>query len=265
MDDGDHVFAVYACQAAKGADLVAVLADTIRGLYVDVDHLRDALTTAMNDASDVADPAPINQAIERTLAAAIPEPGTHPIPHLDVARNELAEALAHLAWVEVHGTVIPASRIRNKEVPNQPSRGRDLLGLEQDPLVAVIGEIKASSEAVSPPGVVDDGDKSLRGQFLAFLAVKDAVLTELAWAMKHAAPENHGLIARAMLAHITHDLPVCAAPVLVRPVAARGEGDFGTFRESPEQFAPARVRFSILTLDGALDDLANAVYEAARA
>ena len=62
-----------------------------------------------------------------------------------------ASCRAHLAFSEVHGTLIPASRIRNKEVPNQPSRGRDLLGLEDEPLVAVIGEIKASAEACCKP------------------------------------------------------------------------------------------------------------------
>jgi hypothetical protein len=263
-NDGEHTFAVYDCRPEEGGDLAAVLAETIRDLYVDPDRLRDVLTAAMNDAGAVADTAAIDEAIQRTLAAAIPEPGTHPIPHLDVARNELAEALAHLALAEVHGTVIPAARIRNKEVPDQPSRGRDLLGLDDGPLVAVIGEIKASAESASPPGVVGDGDSSLRGQFLGFLAVEDALLTELNWALKHAAPEHQDLIARAIMAHILGGLPLCAAPVLVRPVDVRGADDFGTFKDEPGQFAPARIRFSVLTVDGALDELANAVYEEAR-
>jgi hypothetical protein len=265
VDDGEHVFAVYDCKAALGADLVSLLAKMVRDLYVDVNHLRDVLTTAMNDASAVADPKPINDAIRRTLAAAVPKGGTHPVPHLDVARNELAEALAHLTLANVHGTVIPASRIRNKEVSGQPSRGRDLLGLEDDPLTAVVGEIKASSEAASPPGVVGDGDSSLASQVRGFLATDDALLAELNWALKHAAQDHHVLLARAILAHIQRDLPVCAAPVLVRPVDKRGADDFGTFRHDPAQFAPARIRFLIVTIEGTLEHLANDVYEAARA
>lgn len=264
LNDGDHTFAVYDCRPQEEGGLVATLAQTIRDLYVDRDHLRDVLTAAMNDAGAVADAGPVEEAIQRTLAAAIPEPGTHPIPQLDVARNELAEAIAHLALPALHGTVIPAPRIRHKEVPDQPARGRDLLGLEETPLAAVIGEVKASDEANSPPGVVGAGDTSLRGQFLSFLAAKDALLTELNWALKHADPEHQMLIARAIVAYTAGNLPLCAAPVLVRPTARHGADDFGTFKDNPGQFAPASVRFSIFRVDGTLDGLAQAVYDEAR-
>ena len=265
VQEGDHTFAVYDCRDGDDTSMLDVLIELVRELYVDPERLQEVLTAAMNDAAGVVDPDAINEAIQRTLAAAIPEPGTHPIPHLDVARNELAEALAHVALAELHGTVIPAPRIRNKEVPKQPARGRDLLGLDDDPLVAVIGEIKASSEAASPPAVVGSGDNSIRAEFLTFLSIEDAVLTELNWALKHAKPEHHGLIARAILAHVANNLPLCAAPVLVRPAAHRGADDFGTFRDNPGEFAPARVRFSILTVDEELDALAKTVYDGARA
>jgi hypothetical protein len=263
-DDGDHSFAVYDCRAEQEGDLVGVLATTIRDLYVDPGHLRDVLTAAMSDAGGVADGVAIEEAITRTLAAAIPEPGAHPIPQLDVARNELAEALAHIAFRSVHGTVIPAPRIRHKEVPDQPSRGRDLLGLEEAPLLAVIGEVKASDEEASPPGVVGSGSTSLRGQFLSFFAAEDALLGELNWALKHGGPEHQSLIAQAIVAHVGGSLPLCAAPVLVRPANVRGADDFGTFKDDPEQFAPAQIRFSVLAVDGALDELARVVYEEAR-
>lgn len=265
VQDGDHTFITYDCRAEDGEDMVTVLADFIRQLYVDPERLRDVLTAAMTDAVGVADPDAINEAVQRTLTAAVPAPGTHSIAHLDTARNELGEALTHLAFVHAHGTVVPASRIRNKEIPGQPSRGRDLLGLEADPLTAVIGEVKSSSHPASPPGVVGEGNDCLRSQFLALLGVPDAVLAELNWALKHSKDEDKPLISRAILAHVAMDLPLCAAPVLVRPAAQRGNNDFGTFRDDPGQFAPARVRFSVLTIDGILEDLANSVYTAARA
>ena len=265
-EDGEHTFAVYGCRADGDGDLVAELARVIRDLYVDAEHLRDVLTAAMNDAATVADGTGIEAAIHRVLTAAIPEPGKNAIPQLDVARNELAEALAYVALAEVHGTVIPAHRIRHKEVPHQPSRGRDLVGLEDGPpLVAVIGEVKASDEAASPPGVVGAGDSSLRGQLEGFLAVRDdALLAELNWALKHGGPEHESLIAQAILAHAAGALALCAAPVLVRPADVRGADDFGTFRDDPGQFAPARVRFSVLVVDRGLNELAQAVYEEAR-
>jgi hypothetical protein len=263
-NDGAHTFAVYDCRPQEEGGVVATLAKTIRDLYVDRDRLREVLTAAMNAAGAVADVGPLEEAIQRTLTAAIPEPGTHPIPHLDVARNELAEAIAHMALPDLYGTVIPAPRIRNKEVPNQPARGRDLLGLDVAPLTAVIGEVKASDEAHSPPGVVGVGDNSLRGQFENFLASKDALLTELNWALKHAGPEHKDLLARAILTHVAGVLPVCAAPVLIRPTARHGADDFGIFKNNPGQFAPACVRFSIFRVDGTLDELAQAVYDEAR-
>lgn len=265
VQDGEHSFVIYDCQAGAGEDMVAVLADFIRQLYIEPERLRDVLTAAMTDVGAVANPDAITEAVQRILTVAIPEPGTHPIANLDVARNELGEALTHLAFVHAHGTVVPASRIRNKEVPGQPSRGRDLLGLDVDPLTAVIGEVKSSSHAASPPSVVDTGDDCLRAQFLAFLGVPDAVLAELNWALKHADDDQRLLIGRAIAAHIANSLPVCAAPVLVRPKDRLGADDFGTFKENPDDFNPAKIRFSILTIDGSLEDLATQVYEAARA
>jgi hypothetical protein len=181
VQDGDHTFTVYDCRAEPGEDMVALLADFIRDLYVDPERLKDVLTAAMAEVGDVADPDAITEAVQRTLTAAVPAPGTHPIPHLDVARNELGEALTHLAFEHAHGTVVPASRIRNKEVPGQPARGRDLLGIDDNPLTAVIGEVKSSSDAASPPPVVHTGDDCLRAQFISFLGTDDAVLAELNW------------------------------------------------------------------------------------
>lgn len=262
--DGDHTFAVYHCRPGEDDDLVGVLASTIRELYVKTARLREVLIAAMSETGAIVDTAPIEEAIERTLTAAIPEPGTHPVPQLDVARNELAEALAHLCLPALHGTVIPASRIENKEIPNAPVRGLDLLGLEDPPLAAVISETKASDEAASPPAVVGSGDTSLRGQFMRFLQEKDRLLAELNFALKHAKTEHQPLIGRAVMAHVQGTLALVAAPILVRPGDRRGGSDFGIFRERPGDFAPAHVRFSLLVVDGTLDDLARAVYEGAR-
>lgn len=263
-NDGDHTFAVYDCRSGEGHDLVAVLAQTVRELYVKAARLREVLIAAMSETGAIVETGRIEEAIKRTLAAAIPKPGVHPIPQLDVARNELAEALTHLALPALHGTVIPAPRIENKEIPNAPARGLDLLGLEDPPLVAVISETKASDEAASPPAVVGSGDTSLRGQFMRFLGAEDRLLAELNFALKHAKAEHHLLIGRAVMAQVQGTLALVAAPVLVRPMDRRGASDFGTFREQPGEFAPARVRFYLLVLDGTLDDLARAVYERAR-
>src|SRR5579863_5728273 len=99
--DGDHTFAIYSCTATNGRELVALLAQTIRELYVDIDHLREVLTDAMNDMESVTDTTAVEEAIQRTLSAAVPVPGANPIPQLDTARSELAEALAHIALTQL--------------------------------------------------------------------------------------------------------------------------------------------------------------------
>lgn len=261
---GDHTFSVYECRGNGDEDLIGDLARTIRDLYVNTARLRQLLTAAVSETTAIIDTAPIEEAIERTVAASIPEPGVHPVPQLDVARNELAEALAHVALSVIHGTVVPAPRIENKEIPEALSRGLDLVGLEEPLLRAVISETKASDEAASPPAVVGSGNSSLRGQFERFFVREDRILAELNFALKHGRSEHQLLIARAILAHVQGSLSLVVAPILVRPKDRRGNSDFGTFQSDPGQFSPALVRFCLLVVGQSLDDLASAVYERAR-
>jgi hypothetical protein len=263
VENAPHTFSVCECLAER-VDLADELAAVVREVYVSPGRLKEALTGALHDLGSVADVDALDRAVEQTLSAAIPQPGTHPVPHLDVARNELAEIIAFLAVPELYGTVIPASRIRHKEVPGQPVRGLDLLGVEDEPLTVVLGEVKASSSAQSPPSVVGDGDDSMRAQLRATVDDEQRLLAELNWALKHAPGEHRSLVARALLAHTCGHLQVAVAPTLVRPQGRGGEQDFGVFREDPDQFAPAHVRFSLLYVPGTLEDLANAVYERAR-
>lgn len=265
LNDGDHSFSAYECMPTGDLDLVAELAAIVRELYVNTERLRDILVAAVNETEAIIDTDRIKEAIERTLAASVPIPGSHPVPQLDVARNELAEALANLALSTIHGTVIPAPRIANKEVPGTPARGLDLLGFEDLPLLVVVSETKASSAAASPPPVVGTGPDSLRSQLKRFLGTDDRLLSEFSFALKHSKSEHHLLIARAILAHIDGTLSIVIAPILVRPKNGRGASDYGTFQTNPTEFTPARVRFCLLVIDRPLDELANAVYEGARA
>jgi hypothetical protein len=261
---GDHSFGVWDCRCSPGGNLVEELALVVRELYVDPPALLAALQTAVADAGGGASMVPLEEAIQRFAKAAIPAPGTHTVPQLDVARNELAEVLAVLALSATRGTVVPSSRIRNKEIGQAPSRGRDLLGIDAEPLMAVVGEVKASASKNSPPGVVDAGPQSMRAQLLTAGTDMDRLSAELNWAIKHAPSEHKTLVAQAMLAHVAGELPVVAAPILVRPADRHGADDFGAFLDNPSQFAPASVRFCLLRVEGSLDDLARDVYEQAR-
>jgi hypothetical protein len=140
----------------------------------------------------------------------------------------------------------------------------DLLGLEFEPLTGIVTEVKASAQASSPPDVVGEGGDCLREQCKAFLADNDRMLTELNRLFKEASPSVRDEVARAIALHVGEKLDVILNPVLVRPAEHADATDFGCFQEDPDQFACGRVRFSVISVDQSIEDLAKAVYERAR-
>jgi hypothetical protein len=196
----------------------------------------------------------------------VPPPGVREDrPWLDVPRNELAEVIAYLLIETVRGALVPAKRIQEKEVPGQPPRGMDLLALQTNPtLRLLITEVKASGAADSPPSVVATGDDSLRGQLLKFMRRPERVLQELNWVYKHSALENQPLVGRAILLWIRRLLPVTVVPLLVRSLDKHQPSDFGSFRDRPSDFAPARVQFEIVRVSIGISTLAEQVYGRAR-
>jgi hypothetical protein len=261
---GVHLFEVLSCEAASDDALVDDLAAELRALYADVEDLADRLRKQAEELGAVADEDRIKEVVDRVLAASIPEPGQHKVAHLDVARNELAELLAHLVVQARYGTLVPASRVRHKEIPGAPARGLDLLGLEFDPLRGIVTEVKASDQAASPPAVVESGNDSLRGQFVSFLAKSDRMLAELNRLYKQAAPDDLDSIAEAMASQVDGTLDLVVNPVLVRPSSRHEADDFGSFRSDPDQFDSRPIRFCLVSIDQSLEDLSRAVYDQAR-
>jgi hypothetical protein len=262
--EGDHNFAILACESLAEGDLVDELAAELRALYSDVEDVAERLRRQAQELGDVADESRINATINRVLEASIPPPGQHKVVHLDVARNELAELLAHLVVQHRFDAVVPASRIRHKEIPGAPARGLDLLALELDPLKGLASEVKASSQAISPPAVVGSGADSLRGQFLDFLGDEDRMLAELNRLYKQAPEENLDAIARAMLECVEGSFEIALAPVLLRSENHAADTDFGCFKDEADDFDGREIRFSVICVVGPIEDLAKAVYEKAR-
>lgn len=262
--DETHVFEILSCEAPPEAELVAELADELRDLYSDHEELAERLKAQAPELEGVIDAPSLESVVDRVLKASIPEPGKHQIPNLDVARNELGELLAHLVLKSRFGTLVPASRIRHKEIPAAPARGLDLLGLEFGPLVGVVSEVKTSSQTTSPPDVVGKNEDCLRNQYVAFLADDDRILAELNRLFKEADEAAKGEIARAIALSVAGKLDLVVHPVLVRPAEHAAETDFGCFQDEPEQFAGRRIRFSVVSIDQPIEDLAKAVYERAR-
>lgn len=261
-----HRFTTYDCESHDDKDLVEELAERIRELYVDEERLRAVLEQSIIGLEPVADPALISGAIADTINAAVPEPGQRQErTWLDLPRNELAEVLAYFIAEEVSEAVVPATRVREKEVPGQPPRGLDLLAFLVEPAPRLlITEVKASEQASSPPAVVGSGPDSLRGQLLAFLHDRKRVLTELNWVMKHAPAAHEEMVGRAMLLWVAGSLPITLVPLLVRTTTSLGTNDYGVFHQAPGQFSPALVQFELICLPSGLADLAEQVYNRAR-
>lgn len=268
--DGEHRFSVYDCVGDAAGALSDQLATRVRNLYVDPEELKEVLLRAATGLDDVADPALLDALVQQVTKAVVPEPGVvaqgQP-PHLDLARNEVAEVIAYEAVESIHGAVIPAQRIREKEVPGLPTRGLDLLALILLPtLKLLVAEVKASSAAESPPAVVSSGVASLHAQTKALVADTERLIRELNWSLKHCPDEElKTQVAAALLRLAMNDLPIVAVPVLVRPLHLHGADDFGCFRTSPDQYPPATVHFCLARIEGTLEALAQDVYTKARA
>jgi hypothetical protein len=262
---GEHTYACYDVRADE--DLVDEVARLVRELYVDPDELMASLRSASAELDSVASSDELILLMDELTAAVVPQMNTQAkFPHLQTPRNEVAEILAYDALQRIHSAIIPASRIREKEIPGAPTRGLDVFALLMEPHVrAVICEVKASSSDASPPGVVGSGDDSMHAQTKARLKDRKSLLTELNWAHKHATDEMRGIVAKALILLARRDAaPPVAAPVLVRPRDKHGVDDFGCFMSAPEEYNPAQVRFLILRIPGTLEEFAERVYARAR-
>jgi hypothetical protein len=264
-EDGVHQFEAFDCEG-EGGDLVEELAALVRDLYVDQAALRERMLEAADAVDDIADTAEIARAVDAVTTAAIPEPGVRlQQPHLDTARNELGEVIAYAVLEGPHGAVMPAKRIREKEIPQLPSRGLDALAFQAgDELRLLVAEVKTSDEETSPPRVVGDGGSSLHAQTVKLITDPARLLAELNWVFKHTAPEHELLVARAILLKTRDQLPTIAVPVLVRPAHRHRDTDCGVFETDPSSVEPAMIRFSVVRVRDDLEDLANQVYRLAR-
>lgn len=262
---GEHTFECFDVQADD--DLVDEVARIVCDLYVDPDALMESLRRASADLETVASTDELTALMDEVAGSVIPQMNLEgKAVHLQTPRNEVAEILAFDVLQKMHQALIPASRIREKEIPGAPTRGIDIFALVLDPKIrAVICEVKASSAVASPPPVVGSGDDSMHAQTKKRLRDRRALLAELNWAHKHTAEGLRGTVAKALILLSRKDAePPIVAPVLVRPVEKHGAEDFGCFYEDPGAYAPAQVRFVILRIPGTLEEFADRVYSRAR-
>lgn len=264
-----HRFEVYDLTASDDA-LVEELARDVRALYLD-DDFDDVLQHAARDLDAVSDPKALRELVASAAQSIIPAPTQRTSqPWLDTARNELGEIICYAALEELFAATLLAKRVRHKEVPQLPSRGMDALALADDPttthtLRLYLSETKSSSNATSPPPVVDQSDDSLHRQLLDAVMTRTKVSAELARALKYTSGAEQERVARAMVLWAKAELATTVVPFLLRPKSRHGQDDFGAFRDEPSTFHPAHVAFCLVRIDGTIEALSQAVYTRARA
>ena len=183
----------------------------------------------------------------------------------DPQRSELAEIIAAVVMSEVFGTVVPASRIAHKEIPDQQTRGVDVIGLEniENPqMTLIIAEVKGSCEAKSPPGVVD----GMATKLAAVTTDRRQLTQELIWLRDYCDDEYAEVCARICARYLLcRSTPeIILTPILLRTTNTERSADRGKFAEENEDF-DYPIRFVSVIVDAEdLFDFAVAVYREAR-
>ncbi|MFB8405415.1 Hachiman antiphage defense system protein HamA [Streptomyces sp. NPDC055912] len=266
--DGHRYVHVVPADQAQFAHAIAPL---VTAHYFDEADVRERLLrsaqelTLFSGESFEISEQDVQLALTEERDAVIPEPWKGDRKkHLDVQRSEFGEILASEALKQIFGTSIPASRIKHKEIPDQQTRGADVIGLEdidQPSVSLILGEVKGSQDKKSPPGVVSGMEEKL-GELIGN---RRALLQELCWLRDHA---EEGYVAVCSRLHASFVLKrekfkITLAPLLVRTSDTHHEKDPGAFKSNPQGFGK-RIRWVSIVVEGDLFEIAQEVYRIAR-
>lgn len=195
----------------------------------------------------------------RLIETQVPARATARLP-LAVERSDFAEVALALAGDQLRQYVYGYRSTRDRELVALPGRGIDQIGVaratvgERTVVYLSLGEAKLSSQARTPPGVVQYGDDTLHAQHLGHLSERDATSGKIYSAARRATDsETQSLLFLA--AHLwdgqaSDSLVVRCTSMLVRPSTGVRD-DAGDFRTTPEDFMPGEVDFMLLRLPNA--------------
>ena len=209
--------------------------------------------------------------VEEMLAeAGVP---TYQPGNFGVIRSDLAELL--LAWIQAdeYGCKYGYRSIRDRELVQLPGRGIDQIGVElaEGPggvsIALILGEAKSSSQAASPPTVVDTSEDCLRVQHRGHLADLDLTIDKVLNASRHARDPEVAQSLR-IVAHLLRKgderARIVVSSLMVRPADVfAAPTDFGSFFSSPSDYEPANVRFILVSVPGSIDEIAKELGELA--
>jgi hypothetical protein len=201
----------------------------------------------------------------RIAKATVPEKDYHK-KNFSVLRSDLSEVAAYMLLERTFGTEIAFKLVRDRELKKLPGRGIDAIGVEVgDKHVIVLAEVKFSDEACKggkAPGVVDSSSDCMRVQHLGHINDRQETIDKLLDCMRRSPTdaERNNLLAAALYLEneLWEQLDLVSCCVLVRPKERHTEADFGSFRSSPSDYDPARVRFLVWKLPGDMESILTA-------
>lgn len=201
----------------------------------------------------------------RVVKATVPK-ADYKKGNFSVLRSDLSEVAAYLILENVFGTEIAFKLVRDRELKKLPGRGIDAIGIESDEKLAlVLTEVKFSNEKCAEgkaPQVVDTSADCMRTQHRGHLSDLDRTIEKLYDCARRCTndSERDKLLAAALyLEQKAWDkVEIISCCVLVRPKCRQTNADFGTFRNSPLDYSPSRVRFLIWKLPGDMESILEA-------
>lgn len=212
------------------------------------------LAAVQVDGIDVMDVTAVSQRLKQAVVPTTSKPGTP----FDILRSDFGETLAYLILEQEYSTRIGYKGIRDRETINLPGRGIDTVGTENlAALALLLGEVKLSEEAKSPPQVVDASNDCLRAQHRAHLNDREITTNKL-WNISRFVRDKatrDSLLAAAFLFENNHPLEIISCSLLIRTAGVHKDTDYGSFRKKPADYAPAGVRFWIVCIPVSAADL----------
>jgi hypothetical protein len=247
---GSHAYRVH------GATPTTAWLDSVAQEYL---ALRTSTAVPLTEVSlDGIDVLSVDRLKARLAEAAVPRHRGGP---LSVVRSDFGEVLLYCLLEQDHGTAIGYKSIRDRELAQQPGRGIDAVGIEQDTsgvLTLVLGEAKVSDEDRCPPRVVEGASDSLREQHRGHLTDRRATASKVLHSARMVTNEQlrDRLVAASLLLEEGRwdRLRVVACCLLVRSAGRFASGDYGRFRTSPADFSPAEIRFLVVRLAKDVDE-----------
>jgi len=252
------------------SSLSRILATRVKNHYFDEEAARRRLVeagrtlTIFDGSAFTPDEEEIEAALAEERDAVLPAAWSGDRPRqLDVQRSEFAEIIASEVLGRLFETKIPASRISHKEVPDQQTRGADVLGLEEGSganVVLILSEVKGSQHLSSPPAVVSGMVEKLR----QLSTNRRVLLQELIWLRDHSTEAYASECARICASFILRkqDFELLLVPILIRSKDTAQVTDPGPF-ETAENFV-APIRWISVIIDGDLFEVAAETYRHAR-